>query len=108
MPERTEESCLDENEVVELLEDRIDGSRRAEVHRHLDGCSQCRVLVADTARAMGSVSPEPTAGEAAAPLPAGKVLGRYVILETVGAGAMGVIYAAYDPELGRKIALKLL
>jgi formylglycine-generating enzyme required for sulfatase activity len=35
-------------------------------------------------------------------------VGRYVILERVGNGAMGVVYGAYDPELDRKIALKLL
>ncbi|HET6280527.1 MAG TPA: protein kinase [Polyangia bacterium] len=38
----------------------------------------------------------------------GAVVGRYLVLERLGAGAMGVVYAAYDPELDRKIALKLL
>ena len=41
-------------------------------------------------------------------LPEGARLGRYVVLRAIGAGAMGIVYAAYDPELDRKIALKLL
>ncbi|HEY7375739.1 MAG TPA: serine/threonine-protein kinase, partial [Polyangia bacterium] len=38
----------------------------------------------------------------------GARIGRYLIIERVGAGAMGVVYGAYDPELDRKIAVKLL
>ncbi|HEX2568812.1 MAG TPA: serine/threonine-protein kinase [Polyangia bacterium] len=38
----------------------------------------------------------------------GVPLGRYLILDCIGAGGMGVVYAAYDPELDRKVAIKLL
>ncbi len=38
----------------------------------------------------------------------GERVGRYVILNLIGRGGMGVVYSAYDPELDRKIALKLL
>jgi len=35
-------------------------------------------------------------------------VGRYIVIERLGAGAMGAVYAAYDPELDRKVAIKLL
>src|SRR5262249_19304707 len=38
----------------------------------------------------------------------GQTIGRYVVLERIGAGGMGVVYAAHDPELDRKIAIKLI
>ena len=46
--------------------------------------------------------------EPSAMLPQGAKLGRYVVIDRVGAGGMGVVYAAYDPELDRKVALKVL
>src|SRR6266404_7522212 len=56
----------------------------------------------------------PTASEAApardseVSLARGAAFGRYIVLEMVGKGGMGEVYAAYDPELDRKIAIKLL
>lgn len=41
-------------------------------------------------------------------LPPGTAVGRYLILATVGRGGMGTVYAAYDPQVDRKVAIKVL
>src|SRR5262245_53963639 len=43
-----------------------------------------------------------------ATLSRGTLLGRYVVIDVLGGGGMGVVYTAYDPELDRKVAVKLL
>ena len=38
----------------------------------------------------------------------GERFGRYEVCETIGRGAMGVVYLAEDPVIGRKVAIKVV
>src|SRR5690348_13839263 len=102
--------CPDENELMKSLRGLLTPNSRAALERHIDQCDRCRSLVATVVR----VSVEPEGDQAVeeepppAGLPRGTNLGRYVLLDCIGRGGMAVVYAAFDPELDRKVAVKLL
>jgi len=89
--------CLADDTIARLVEGQLAADERAAVLAHIDSCAACRALIADVAR-----------DGAEAPLPRGAIVGRYVVVDLIGAGAMGVVYAAWDPQLQRRVALKLL
>jgi eukaryotic-like serine/threonine-protein kinase len=104
--------CLDAELVVAFLEGRLEPEVISAIETHVADCPDCMDLLGEATRSTPNpASPSETQGppgKARPPLPRGAGVGRYLILDLVGHGGMGDVYAAYDPELDRRIAIKLL
>ena len=96
--------CLDEDEVLAYASGKLPYDRKQSVEAHIELCSACLewVLAVD--------SPDRQAAGAASSRLAEHPdrIGNYSLLEEIGAGGMGVVYAAYDLELDRRLALKVV
>ncbi len=103
----------DPDDLLAFAGGEIASERRDQIDAHIDGCPSCADLVVALARAYGEPGATLEATLAAgtsrtdALAPGGR-LERFHVLDEIGRGAMGVVYAAYDPDLDRRVALKVL
>jgi eukaryotic-like serine/threonine-protein kinase len=119
--------CPDADVIATYVEDALATDARRAVEVHADACTECRGLIAQLARcaALGSdgrlleitrnlkrsaalAETLPHALDSASGPPPGSLMGRYIVLYRVGKGGQGIVLAAYDPELDRKVALKIV
>ncbi|WP_342374599.1 tetratricopeptide repeat protein [Myxococcus stipitatus] len=103
-------SCPRDATLAEFREGGLSEELRAHVLAHVEGCAACQsaLAVGASARALLPSGSAPPVEATFHSLEPGSRVGRYVVRERLGAGAMGVVYAAEDPELGRRVALKML
>jgi non-specific serine/threonine protein kinase/serine/threonine-protein kinase len=87
--------CISDDELAAWTEGSVSGDRISQLNAHVATCETCRVVLSEVTR---------TSGERASVA----TLGRYELQEKVGVGGMGTVYAAWDPKLGRKVAIKIL
>ncbi len=110
---------LDDNDVSEFVSGSLPSSALTKIEGHLAGCRECRQLVAALAMDAANdsnaatvphekLSPSQMTQRPTRTLTVGDRVGRYLVLSALGSGGMGVVFSAYDPQLDRKVALKLL
>jgi len=85
-------TCPPADELVQFVAGTLPADARRAVEAHLDVCDECR-------QSVSSAVPDPRE-------PAR--FGRYRIDGELGQGGMGIVFRAWDPQLARAVAIKVV
>ncbi|RLB56103.1 MAG: hypothetical protein DRI34_09625 [Deltaproteobacteria bacterium] len=100
----------DVDRLLMFLRGELSAGEAAELEREVDSSPQLQRLLVALARSErgehgGAGQRHPDEDVL---LLRGDRLGRYVVLDMLGAGTMGVVYSAFDPHLERLVAIKFI
>ncbi|HTL34559.1 MAG TPA: protein kinase [Kofleriaceae bacterium] len=83
--------CPAPDRLLGFASGELSDDQSASIEQHIDGCAECRAVLSNMARG----GPPPS-------------FGRYRIDTVLGSGGMGIVYRAYDPQLARSLAIKVV
>ncbi|MBV8762939.1 MAG: protein kinase, partial [Deltaproteobacteria bacterium] len=89
-------ACLDDDAIAAYAAHALGDAERARVEEHLSSCELCLTLACAAACSDDGERPGP------------RRFGRYEVRELLGEGAMGSVYVAHDPQLDRRVAVKVV
>src|SRR5690348_1089164 len=83
--------CPPPDKLLGFASGELSDDQSATLEQHIDGCAECRAVLSNLAR--GDAPPS---------------FGRYRIDTVLGSGGMGIVYRAWDPQLARPLAIKVV